>query len=114
MSNNSGGSNYEEAGNDFGGVTQPKESRRSNRPLKDKAQNLVTAWLEINSKDLLTDAACLEERVLMDLFIMSNTAIPFNAASGAFVLYRQGRTSVRNNCFPRVFFQLFSMDKDIS
>uniref|UniRef100_A0A0L8GJ26 HAT C-terminal dimerisation domain-containing protein n=1 Tax=Octopus bimaculoides TaxID=37653 RepID=A0A0L8GJ26_OCTBM len=81
VSNNRGSSNNEKQEDDFlSGVTQPKESSRSHRSLKDKAQNLVKTWLETNSKELLTDAALLGEQVLVDLFIKFNTAIPSSAA----------------------------------
>ncbi|CAI9722830.1 Hypothetical predicted protein [Octopus vulgaris] len=76
MSSNRGGSNNEEEDGFFSGVTRPKESRRSHRSLKDKAQNLVKTWLETNYKDLLTDAAFFSEQV----FIKFNTAIPASAA----------------------------------
>ncbi|CAI9737865.1 XP_036359420.1uncharacterized protein LOC118763785 [Octopus vulgaris] len=81
VSSNSEGSNSKEEKDDFfSGVTQPKESSRSHRSLKDKAQNLIKTWLETDSKDLLADAAFLSEQVLADLFIKFSTAIPSSAA----------------------------------
>ncbi|XP_036359420.1 uncharacterized protein LOC118763785 [Octopus sinensis] len=82
VSNNSGGSSNEKQVDDFlSSVTQPKESSRIHRSLKDKAQNLVKTWLETSSKELLTDAAFLGEQVLMDLFIKFNTVLQWSVCS---------------------------------
>ena len=81
MGSNSGDSNNDEEEHDFFHVVkQRQKSNRSQRSLKGKAQDLVRIWLETTSKDFLTDAAFLGERILMDLFIQYNAAIPSSAA----------------------------------
>ncbi|XP_013878674.1 uncharacterized protein LOC106528135 [Austrofundulus limnaeus] len=61
------GRNEEEEDDFFSIITRPKESR-SKRSLKSRAQSLVQTWLETSSKDVMTDAAFLGERILIDLF----------------------------------------------
>ncbi|CAI9719579.1 TGF-beta-activated kinase 1 and MAP3K7-binding protein 1-like [Octopus vulgaris] len=61
--------NKEKEDDFFSDVTHPKESSKSHRSLKDKAQHLVKTRSETNFKDLLTDAAFLGE---MSSGIISN------------------------------------------
>lgn len=81
LSNKCGSSNNEGEENDFfSDVTQTKENNKRHNSLTYKALNLVKPWLETKPKDLLTDGIFMGERVLVDLSIKFNTAIPSCAA----------------------------------
>lgn len=64
----------------FSTFTKSENLSRGHKFLKNKAQNLVRSWLDSKSKESFTDATFLGERILINLFIKYNTAIPSSAA----------------------------------
>ena len=85
----------------FGSIRQPQVNE-SHGSLKPKAQNLAKTWLKAGLKVVLADIAFLCEKVLIDLFIKYNTAIPYSVAVEC--LYRARRATVLDANYERLTF----------
>lgn len=83
-SNSSSNDNEEMETQDFfSTITQKKSDtggHSTHRSLKSKAVQIVKVWLEGKSTDSLTDPAFNHEKVLIDIFIRYNTAMPSSAS----------------------------------
>ena len=64
----------------FGAITQHAEAVANLQTATHKAKDIVKKWLDAYSHDSFDDAVFFNEKVLIDLFIKYNTAIPSSAA----------------------------------
>ena len=64
----------------FGAITQHAQAVANLQTATHKAKDIVKKWLDAYSHDSFDDAVFFNEKVLIDLFIKYNTAIPSSAA----------------------------------
>ncbi len=71
------------------------------RSTKSKAAQIVNIWLQANGTDSLAEAAFHSEKVLIDLFLRYNTAMPSSAAVD---IIRAKRSSLSDENFNMLMF----------
>ena len=92
----------------FSKIMRPSKGR-TGRSLRSKAESLVAAWLDQDSKQDYTDMTFLGEPVLVKLFVQYNTTIPSSAAverifsTGKDIL-KPKRASLSDKNFERLMF----------